>query len=93
MAVSECQQDSNSGWLGCVVRKMAIGDEHEDGDIGGLCRHDDDNDCNDDDGDHYDADNDCHDVDFVCHDVDFVCHDDDNDCHGDDNDNGPLRSS
>lgn len=36
MAISECQQDSNSGWLGCVVRKMAIGDEHEDGKIGGL---------------------------------------------------------
>ena len=51
MAVSECQQDSNSGWLGCVVRKMAIGDEHEDGDNGGLSRHDDGNDCHDEDDD------------------------------------------
>ena len=35
VAISECQPDSNSGWLGFVVRKMATGDEHEDGDIGG----------------------------------------------------------
>ena len=33
------------------MRKMAIGDEYEDGDIGGLCRHDDDNDCHGDDND------------------------------------------
>ena len=51
MAISECQQDSNSGWLGCVVRKTAIGDEHDDDDIVGLSRHADDNDCYDDDDD------------------------------------------
>ena len=33
------------------MRKMAIGDEHEDGDNGGLSRHDDGNDCHDEDDD------------------------------------------